>query len=88
MSKGLVYLIHFDQPYKHAQHYYGYTKLTVEERFDQHCRGVGARLTQVVVAAGITLRIARVWPDQGRTFERQLKKRGGARRICPICQQL
>jgi predicted GIY-YIG superfamily endonuclease len=87
MSKGLVYLIHFDRPYKHAAHYIGWTSQSVEERFAQHVSGNGARLIEVVVAAGIGLQIARVWPDQNRKFERKLKNRNGARRICPICQQ-
>jgi len=59
----LVYLIHFDRPYKHAQHYIGYCEEgNLEERFDRHKHGTGARLLQVVVQEGIIPEIARTWP--------------------------
>ena len=81
-----VYLIHFDTPYKHARHYIGYAKSDVTGRIDEHRRGAGARLMQVIVQAGITFRLAKVWSKGTRRFERQLKNRHGASRYCPICK--
>lgn len=81
-----VYLIHFDEPLKHARHYIGFTQLTVEERFEQHVSGKGARLTAVVAAAGIPMRVVRVWPGESRSFERKLKNSGGAAMYCPECR--
>jgi len=48
-----VYLIHFEQPYKHAKHYLGATTLGVAARLAKHETEQGARLLQVVRAAGI-----------------------------------
>ncbi len=53
---GVVYLLHFDQPYKHARHYTGWTESSgsLKARLARHARGDGARLLEVVHAAGIT----------------------------------
>lgn len=83
MSAG-VYLLHFDRPYRHARHYIGCSD-DIERRLDHHRRGRGANLLRIVVAAGIRFDISRIWPGEGRTFERQLKRRGGATRHCPAC---
>lgn len=72
MMQG-VYVIHFSQPLKHAKHYIGYAD-DIERRFREHKKGRGARLTQVVVDAGIHLVLANVFPNADRTFERRLKK--------------
>lgn len=81
-----VYLIHFTPAYKHAHHYMGYAA-DIERRFALHQCGAGARLTQVAVAAGCRLVLARVWEDGDRTLERKLKNRKNAPALCPICQQ-
>jgi len=84
----LIYLLHFDTPYRHAGHYLGFTKHdSVDERVAKHAAGTGSRLMQVVVRAGITFKLARTW-EGGRVRERQLKKQGGASRRCPICLKL
>ncbi|MFI0451211.1 hypothetical protein [Actinomadura sp. 6N118] len=80
---GVVYLLHFTQPYKHARHYIGWTR-NLPARLAQHETGTGARLLQVVAAAGIDWRLARLWPGD-RHRERALKKQGGASRTCPLC---
>lgn len=80
-----VYLIHFTPAYKHARHYLGYAD-DIDLRLATHQAGAGARLCEVVVEAGCQLVLARVWPDQDRTFERQLKNRKNAPRYCPICR--
>jgi len=81
---GTVYLLHFDTPYKHARHYTGWTA-DLAARLAAHLAGNGARLIQVITAAGITFTLARVWPGTHRSWERRLKRRGGAARICPRC---
>jgi predicted GIY-YIG superfamily endonuclease len=81
----VIYLLHFDEPYRHARHYLGFTPdHRLAERLAEHAAGRGARLTQVVAAAGIGWRLARTWPG-GRARERQLKRQGGASRCCPLC---
>lgn len=80
-----VYLIHFDQPYKHARHYVGYTSWSVKRRCAHHADGTGARLMQVVTEAGITWRVVRIWRGQGRTWERQIKNYGHTAKLCPVC---
>ena len=86
------YLLHFDRPYMPypgappgscAGHYSG-TATDLPARLAEHEKGQGARLLQVVKAAGITWRLARTWPG-GRDRERQLKNQGGASRRCPEC---
>ena len=81
----MVYLLHFDMRYKHAGHYLGSTCRTWSGPA-QHIEGRGARLLQVVHAAGITWRLARTWPG-GKAKDRQLKKQLGASRYCPICKE-
>lgn len=81
---GTVYLLHFDQPYRHARHYLGWTQ-NLAARLAVHAAGHGARLLQVVSAEGITWTLARTWPGVPRLRERQLKRMGGAARRCPLC---
>lgn len=79
-----VYLIHFDKPFGHAQHYAGYSKDDVLRRFEEHRTGRGARLCAKAVQAGIQLQLARVWANVERKFELKIKGRG-LRSICPLC---
>lgn len=82
-SGGTVYLLHFDRPYRHARHYCGWTA-DLAARLAAHQAGRGARLLEVVTAAGIGYRLARTWPgDRGR--ERRIKRQGGLSRCCPLC---
>jgi hypothetical protein len=57
----VVYLIHFDSPLKHAQH------------FEKHKSGSGANILRAANEANITWPVVRVWEDGDRTFERKLK---------------
>lgn len=84
MTSG-VYLIHFDQPYKHARHYVGYSD-NIEERVALHQNGQGARLCEVVVNAGIGLQLVRTWEGADRHFERKIHGRGKSI-YCPICNR-
>jgi predicted GIY-YIG superfamily endonuclease len=80
-----VYLIHFDRPFRHAQHYTGWTAGDLDGRLAEHAAGRGARLMAVIADAGIAWTLARTWQGT-RTRERQLKRQGGASRRCPICR--
>jgi predicted GIY-YIG superfamily endonuclease len=80
---GIVYLLHFDRPYRHARHYTGWTT-DLDARLAAHIVGAGARLIQVIEQAGIGWTLARTWPGTRKT-ERALKRQGGASRRCPLC---
>lgn len=85
--KGTVYLLHFEAKYHHAQHYLGYTtRETVSERLEAHRRGQGARLMEVIGAAGIGWKCVRTWDNYGRADERRLKNWKKARQLCPVCR--
>jgi len=80
----MVYLIHFDRPYKHAQHYLGYVGGALQNRIDRHRAGNGSRLLQVIQKAGIEWKVVRIWPDGDRELEHRLKQHSNTRN-CPIC---
>jgi predicted GIY-YIG superfamily endonuclease len=80
---GIIYLIHFDLPYKHARHYTGWTT-DLDARLHAHRQGRGARLMEVITNAGITWRLVRTWLG-GRDRERAIKNRHEAPRLCPEC---
>jgi hypothetical protein len=81
---GVVYLLHFDEPYRHARHYTGWTADDVLDRLTRHSQGHGARLMQVVRDAGIGFTLVRV-REGTRDTERAIKQAGGAVRYCPAC---
>jgi predicted GIY-YIG superfamily endonuclease len=85
---GIVYLLHFERPIsdKHTcQHYTGWA-LDLNARLTMHRAGQGARLTQIAVERGIGFEVVRTWPGS-REFERYLKNRKDAPRLCPMCCQ-
>ncbi|MFL5658630.1 MAG: endonuclease [Ktedonobacteraceae bacterium] len=82
-----VYLIHFDKPYKHAEHYLGYSS-NLKQRLHLHKSGTGARLMTVIAENRISWQLARVWPDGDRALEHQLKLCHSGKKFCPICKQL
>lgn len=84
---GYVYLLHFDEPLKHARHYIGYAEQDVEKRLATHRKSQGASLTAALNRAGIPYRIVRTWSEVDRHFERALKKRHEAAVLCPICRK-
>lgn len=50
----MVYLIHFDKPFKHAQYYIGFTQYEdVEFRMSHHRDGTGSKLMKAVTNTGI-----------------------------------
>ena len=78
-----VYLLHFQENYKHARHYLGYAD-NLSARLAQHKAGNGARLMEVIHDAGISWVVARIWPG-GRDLERKLKGYHSGVKLCPIC---
>jgi predicted GIY-YIG superfamily endonuclease len=82
----MVYLIHFDQPYLRVQHYIGYCRDDLfEQRMQYHRSGRGSCLMRAVTQAGIEWRVVRIWPDADGNFERRLKNRKKAAKLCPVC---
>jgi predicted GIY-YIG superfamily endonuclease len=79
-----VYLIHFEEKFKHAQHYLGYAD-NIQNRINRHKSSRGATLIKFVLAAGIKINLVRVWQDKDREFERKLKNRSHIPKLCPIC---
>ena len=80
---GVIYMLHFDQPYRHAKHYVGWTD-DLLDRLDRHASGHGARLVAVIWQAGIGFTLIRICEGTRRT-ERAIKNAGGAARYCPAC---
>jgi len=79
----MIYLLHYDRPLHHAQHYLGFTD-DLDARTARHLNGFGGRLPAVFSELGISFRIARTW-DGDRKLERKLKNRKNGRKLCPIC---
>ena len=82
---GTVYLLHFSTPFGHAKHYTGWAT-NLAARLNHHAKGTGANLLKHAAAAGITWTVARTWEGKTKSFERSLKNRGGASRVCPLCK--
>ena len=85
-TRGTVYLLHFDAPYKHARHYVGWAS-DLTARLIEHQTGRGARLMEVVIDAGRSFTLARTWPGTDRAFERKLHRRKASPRLCPLCRR-
>lgn len=84
---GVVYLLHFETPFKHAQHYVGFCeKLSgVDSRLEYHANGRGSRLMAAVTRAGIQWDIVRLWKGT-RSDERAIHNTS-SRSYCPVCSQ-
>lgn len=81
--QGTIYLLHFEEPYKHAQHYLGWTE-SLEERLATHASGAGSALMAAVRRAGIAWSVVKTW--RGDTYdEKKLKAWGSLKRHCPVC---
>ncbi len=82
----MVYLIHFEEKYKHAQHYIGFSKDKLfQSRLEHHLKGSGSRLLRAVNKAGIKWSVVKTWPDEDGNFERKLKNRKKSSCLCPTC---
>ena len=88
MSCG-VYLLHFEPGLpvtgnRVARHYLGWA-VDVDAGLAQHLSDHGSPLVAAAVRAGATVSLARTWTDTDRSFERRLKNRHEAPRLCPLC---
>jgi predicted GIY-YIG superfamily endonuclease len=83
-----AYLIHADQPIRHAQHYLG-SAADIPTRIQTHRDGTGARLTAAFNDRGIGWHVSRTWPtatpEQAVQTEIGLKNRRESPRFCPDC---
>lgn len=96
---GIVYLLHFDRPYKGCQHYLGTTTLPLETRLaalrspdrfaEVYPRAHVPGLVRAAVQAGCTWVLADVWelPTQAEAFTllRRLRRHGSRGRLCSVC---
>ena len=82
---GLVYIIHFEEKLKHAQHYIGFVENDLQQRIERHLANQGSKLLAAVNKAGIKWEVVKVYENVDRAFERKLKNRKGARHLCPKC---
>jgi len=85
----LVYLLHFDQPLSHAQHYLGSTA-RLYARLTEHAGGNGARLTQVLHEQHRGWIVAALFQPTDptktiRQLETETKRRHNSTKFCPIC---
>lgn len=96
-SLGFCYLLHLSRPLGNlanpraqASHYVGFADdpagdgAGLERRIAEHLAGRGAKLTQAAIAAGIEITLVACWRAP-LAFEKQLKRRKEAPRLCPIC---
>lgn len=81
-----VYLIHLETKVAHSRHYIGQTRY-LKRRIAHHRNGSGARFLAEAVRRGISFDVVRVWKNADGSFERKLKNRKNARRLCPTCKQ-
>lgn len=82
----IIYLLHFNTPYRHARHYLGCTSRALGARLQEHASGNGARLVEVITQAGITWQVARTWTGPW-SLEKRLKRWHNSPELCPICNQ-
>lgn len=84
---GYVYVLHFDQSFKHARHYIGCTSQP-RERLIAHAQGRGARIVQAAAEAGIQFRLGAIGITNVRCMrriERQTKDWHGSSQFCECC---
>ena len=93
MRSAWVYLIHFTEPLitgrRSCQHYLGST-VSFDRRMADHRAGRGARLLQLVNAAGIAWSVVRTWEttsDKRYALERELKRQRNHKKLCPTCNE-
>lgn len=84
-----VYILHFSKRYHRARHYVGYTEKP-ERRLNEHLNGYssGSPLVKAVIAAGIDVTVAAIFSEEGRDFEKKIKRSKNTPKFCPICQEL
>lgn len=81
-----LYLLHFERPFHHAQHYLGWARHR-EERIQAHLEGDSdaSRLMRAVHEAGIKVTWVQ-FLDGGKSTERKIKNRGTLKKTCLMCR--
>lgn len=84
---GWVYVLHFNEPIAHAQHYIGCTE-NLFERLTTHAQGRGATIVKECLCRGIGFRVGAVGMcnlTELRSIERGAKDWHGASEFCEVC---
>lgn len=82
----MIYLIHFDRPLHHAQHYIGFCKEgSLADRIKQHTAGRGAKILAALKARNIGWQVVKTFAGD-RHEERRMKNCKKSALFCPICQ--
>lgn len=88
MKPAFVYVLHFFEPFHHAQHYVGMT-YDLRSRLLAHALGRGARLTAVLCDFHRPWRLSGLFqvrdPESVRRLERMLKRQKNTHRYCELC---
>jgi hypothetical protein len=86
-SRAMVFLLHFDPPYRHARHRYvsALDRATLDRQLAAVHNGGGNGLLFAAKANGVAIEVVRSW-DGGRCRAQQLRKCGSAARACPTCR--
>lgn len=84
--RGVVYVLHFSQPYKGKSHYVGWVKdyENLDQRIERHRSGRGANFLRHVVQAGISLKLVVTFEGSTNT-ERRFKQFKSTPKYCPVC---
>jgi hypothetical protein len=82
---GMIYILHFEPAYEHAQHYLGFTTKSGEERAHDHRGHNGSPLCRAALASGSQVILVAEFPGT-RSMERELKERKNTRALCPRCK--
>lgn len=83
----VIYVLHFDEPLAHAQHYAGCTT-NLRKRLQTHAAGHGSHLTKELFRQGREWILGGLYEtsrDNMRKHERCLKDQANAKRYCEIC---
>ena len=85
MKTTIVYLLHFQEPLHHAQHYLGSTS-DLFKRLRQHWTGKSrVCIVNAFIKKQIPFVLAQTWQGDKRV-ERHLKERHNNKKLCPICR--
>lgn len=82
-----IYVLHFDRPLSHAEHYIGCTT-EIRLRLKAHANGAGSNLCRVLADTGIEWRLAGLATcsaNEMRRIERAIKDQHHGDRYCNIC---
>jgi hypothetical protein len=87
---GNVYLLHLEPGFaitggRVARRYRGWTESDVDVRVALDLAVSGSPLVRAAGAAGYKVPVGRTWPSVDRHFERRLKNRHEAPRMCQRC---